>query len=77
MGGVGDAVAGLGLDGGVGAGGPGGAEIIGIGGEGSGSAETGTGERDLLGRMIAALVAGAEEPPVEVKGVSEEFCDGE
>lgn len=31
----------------------------------------------LLGRMIDALVRGAERPPKEVRGVSDGFLDGE
>lgn len=49
--------------------------------EGAGTAETGeTGAgdegRDLLTQMIGSLLSGANAPPKEVEGVSEEFCDG-
>lgn len=33
-------------------------------------------EDDLLNQMIQTLVDGADMPPREVEGVSEEFCDG-
>lgn len=44
--------------------------------EGEGNASSG-GTDDLLTTMIQNLLNGAEEPPREVEGVSEEFCDSE
>jgi hypothetical protein len=42
-------------------------------GDNTASAET---TDDLLTTMIQNLLNGAEAPPREVEGVSEEFCDG-
>ena len=52
--------------------------------DGEGGGDIGTGEggetgdegRDLLTQMIGSLLSGANAPPKEVEGVSEEFCDG-
>ena len=38
--------------------------------------EAGDEGRDLLTQMISSLLSGANTPPKEVEGVSEEFCDG-
>lgn len=44
-----------------------------------GNPAAGEGQEDgngLLTQMIQALLQGAEMPPKEVEGVSEQFCDG-
>lgn len=54
------------------------------GGGGAGAGEESTvgqgdgdeGDGGLLDQMIQILVQGADMPPREVEGVSEEFCDG-
>lgn len=44
--------------------------------EGGRSADTQEGDgSDLLTQMIQILLRGADMPPREVEGVSEEFCD--
>lgn len=45
--------------------------------EGGRSADAQEGDgSDLLTQMIQILLRGADMPPREVEGVSEEFCDG-